>query len=320
MSMDKISVIIPVYNVEQYIRKCLDSVINQTYKNLEILLIDDGSTDSSGKICDEYAAFDSRIKVFHKINDGSSSARNTGLKYITGKYLGFVDSDDWIEPEMFEVLYKALIDNNVTLSSVSFTKDYETNSVPENGVESIPSRILTQKKMLLYALRCNYYGGFSRGLWNKLYRADIFKKHSLTFDKKLKVSHDIKILVEYLLADKCTGIFVSTPYYHYLQRGGSLINSNMPENEFRNELNGFKEIVVLIENHGYSDIAIWMKREHCYNASLLAERALKANNKKLFSEMQTEMKIYLKEYIDTNSEYPERIERMNGLINKAGAL
>ena len=98
---EKISVIIPVYNVEKYLKRCLDSVINQTYKNLEIILVDDGSTDNSGKICDEYAKNDKRIIVIHKENGGVSVARNIGLDICTGDYVNFIDSDDWIDLKFF---------------------------------------------------------------------------------------------------------------------------------------------------------------------------------------------------------------------------
>ena len=109
-AMAKISVIVPVYNVESYLRKCLDSVINQTYSDLEILLINDGSFDNCGEICDEYAGKDARIKVFHKENGGLSSALNVGLKNVSGDYIGFVDSDDWIELDMYQKLHNAMDD------------------------------------------------------------------------------------------------------------------------------------------------------------------------------------------------------------------
>lgn len=105
MKEDLISIIVPVYKVENYLSKCLDSMICQTYKNIEIILVDDGSPDNSGKICDDYAKKDSRIKVIHKENGGLSDARNAGLKIATGKYIGFVDSDDYISVEMYEKLY-----------------------------------------------------------------------------------------------------------------------------------------------------------------------------------------------------------------------
>ena len=107
-----ISVIVPIYNVENYINRCLNSIINQTYKNLQIILVDDGSTDDSGKVCDKYALKDSRIKVIHQKNSGPVRARKTGLEASTGEYIGFVDSDDWIEPNMYEEMLNNLIQTN----------------------------------------------------------------------------------------------------------------------------------------------------------------------------------------------------------------
>ncbi|MDR2579367.1 MAG: glycosyltransferase, partial [Fibromonadaceae bacterium] len=155
--MDKISIIIPVYNVEPYIRKCLDSVINQTYTNLEILLINDGSTDNSGSICDEYAEKDKRIKAFHQANKGLSSALNVGLENFTGDCLGFVDSDDWIEPDMFETLHNAIKAANVQISGGGYFKDTDTETIPAKNREQIPGGAIATKNMLLYPLQRDYY-------------------------------------------------------------------------------------------------------------------------------------------------------------------
>ena len=110
-----ISIIVPVYNVEQFLARCIDSIRAQTYRNIEILLIDDGSTDNSGRVCDEYAKQDGRIKVYHKPNGGVSSARNYGLDRATGKYIGFVDSDDFIAPDMYEYLIQLIKDTNAEI-------------------------------------------------------------------------------------------------------------------------------------------------------------------------------------------------------------
>lgn len=106
--MTLVSVIVPVYNVEKYMRKCIDSIINQTYTNLEIILVDDGALDRSGEICDEYAQIDPRIKVLHKKNGGLASARNAGIKIATGEYISYIDSDDWVETEFIEMLLRGL--------------------------------------------------------------------------------------------------------------------------------------------------------------------------------------------------------------------
>ena len=120
--MDKISVIVPVYNVEKYLDKCVESIVNQTYKNLEIILVDDGSTDSCPEICDEWAKKDNRIKVIHKPNGGLSSARNAGMDSMTGSYIQFVDSDDYIKSNMIEVMYGNIIkgDYDVCVCNYSF--------------------------------------------------------------------------------------------------------------------------------------------------------------------------------------------------------
>lgn len=146
-----ISVIVPVYNVELYLRKCLDSIVNQTYRDLEILVIDDGSTDGSGIICDEYGKKDSRIKVFHTENKGLSAARNLGIDKSTGEYIGFVDSDDWIEPNMYEkaISYIGLAD---ILCFSKFEGIY-------TGFE---------------ALICLINGEISTVTWNKIYRRSCF--------------------------------------------------------------------------------------------------------------------------------------------------
>ena len=126
-----ISIIVPVYNVENYLRKCVDSIINQSYKNLEIILVDDGSTDSSGKICDEYSLKDSRIKVIHKKNGGLSDARNAGMEIASGDFWGFVDSDDYIDSDMYSVLLENLLGAEADLSACGRIFTYDGKEIPE---------------------------------------------------------------------------------------------------------------------------------------------------------------------------------------------
>lgn len=124
-----ISIIVPVYNVKNYLEKCLQSICGQTYKNLEIILIDDGSSDGSGELCDLFAQRDGRIKVIHQTNAGQSAARNRGLAVAQGEFLGFVDSDDWIEPDMYEFLYHLLKANGADISICSHYRDKGGKSV-----------------------------------------------------------------------------------------------------------------------------------------------------------------------------------------------
>ena len=140
-----ISVIVPVYNIEAYLRKCIDSILAQTYTNLEIILVDDGSTDNSGEICNEYAAKDARIRVIHKGNGGLSSARNTGIDIATGKYIGFVDSDDYLAPDMYEKLLGAIVNNHADISVCN------VHHVDENE-ELISSTFLFTPLIIFYLL------------------------------------------------------------------------------------------------------------------------------------------------------------------------
>lgn len=123
--MCEISIIVPVYKVEPYLRKCVDSILAQTFTDFEVILVDDGSPDNSGKICDEYASKDSRVRVIHKKNGGLSSARNAGIDVARGKYLGFVDSDDYIEKDMYELLYDNIVKEQADLSICGIYDVYE---------------------------------------------------------------------------------------------------------------------------------------------------------------------------------------------------
>jgi len=129
----KISIIVPVYKVEKYIHKCVDSILNQTFKEFELILVDDGSPDNCGNICDEYVNKDERVKVIHKENGGLSSARNAGIDIAKGEYIGFVDSDDYIEPDMYEILYKVSKENKCDIVSCSSIIHYPNRKVINGG-------------------------------------------------------------------------------------------------------------------------------------------------------------------------------------------
>jgi len=159
-----ISIIIPIYNVEKYLKQCIDSIINQTYINLEIILVDDGSTDNCGKICDEYGLKDNRIKVIHKQNGGLSSARNAGLDIAKGEYIGFIDSDDYVEKDMYENMYNTALKTNTKLVICNWSVG-NTGKWIKN--KNFPKKnILTSNEALDFFYNDMY-------VWNKLYEKDI---------------------------------------------------------------------------------------------------------------------------------------------------
>lgn len=170
-----ISIIVPVFNCEKYLDRCLQSILNQTYKNIEIILVDDGSTDSSGRICDEYSKRDSRIRVFHKKNGGQSSARNVGLDNAKGEFIGFVDSDDWIEPDTMKYLVNLLIDNKADIANIRCQITRGDDGKVSNSV--INEKICTDKEGLERLMHEAVVGiPGSLGVCRGLYRRSIISR------------------------------------------------------------------------------------------------------------------------------------------------
>ena len=176
--MDLISIIVPIYHVEKYLRSCIESILNQTYTNLEIILVDDGSPDSCGEICDEYARKDERIAVIHQPNSGVARARNVAIERFRGDYVVFIDSDDTIEPQMIELLYKILQENEATFSMVLGRMVGESyNSEYKNlNLSSIKTRMLSQDELMrgLFSLSDIDHWEF-QVIWNKLFPKDLIK-------------------------------------------------------------------------------------------------------------------------------------------------
>ena len=213
--MALISVIVPIYKVEAYLNKCVESIVAQTYANLEIILVDDGSPDTCPQMCDAWAAKDSRIKVVHKENGGLSDARNAGLAVATGEYVSFIDSDDWIEPDFMQTLLDAM---DCTGADIS---DCATRLVDEDG-NSLSIRGVGQDETLgtIDALvRLVKEDRIFQTVWNKLYRRSVIG--DILFEKGKYNEDDY---FTYQVFDRARKIaIVSKPMYNYLQRGGSIM-------------------------------------------------------------------------------------------------
>lgn len=211
-----VSIIIPVFNVEKYLRKCIDSVINQTLKNIEIIIVDDGSTDHSGQICDEYATKDKRIHVLHKANEGLSSARNDGIKMSNAPFILFVDGDDWVEPNFCELPYKIACENNVDLVLFSYKKIY-TDGTMCNFETNRESGFLTEAEAIHYnAFNC-------WAVWIGLYSRRIFNKVQFP-DGKL---HEDTGTSHRFIHEAKTIYFLNSCLYDYrVDRVGSIMNDS----------------------------------------------------------------------------------------------
>lgn len=215
-----ISVIVPVYRVEKYLRKCVDSILAQDYKNLEILLVDDGSPDNCPLICDEYAQKDSRIKVIHKSNGGLSDARNMGLDCMHGEYVAFVDSDDYVDNNYIRVMYELMIRCNTKMSVLPICTEYEDGSTYSVSKQKILETKFSSEQLLEDIM---YQWHFETNAFCKLYHRSLFEQ---TCYPKGELYEDFSTI--YKLIDKCVeGVACSCDYtpYHYIQHPGSIMNS-----------------------------------------------------------------------------------------------
>ncbi|MEG1848758.1 MAG: glycosyltransferase family 2 protein [Lachnospiraceae bacterium] len=206
----KISIVVPVYGVEQYLRRCLNSILNQTYTDIEVILVDDGSLDQSGQICEEYAALDSRIIVIHQKNQGLSAARTTGVDHATGEFIGFVDADDWCDTQMFQILYDAITVAEADMSVCGFQRAFgEEDMHPLN--ENPKVNVCTAESFM--DLIC--MGTEENYMWNKLYRTEILRKQWQSFPKE-RFAEDMAIL--YRILSACHTIAIChVPCYYYFQ-------------------------------------------------------------------------------------------------------
>ena len=311
MEKDLISIIIPVYKVEKYLEKCIESVLKQTYKNLQIILVDDGSPDSCGKICDEYAKKDVRIEVIHKENGGLSDARNVGISKAKGKYIGFVDSDDYIKNDMYEILYTLIKKYNADVSicnlyDVIDEKEYirnKENQIQEYNRIDILKEILLDRNIQSYA-------------WNKLYKKELFDEIKYPVGKKYE-----DIGTTFYVLEKCKKVVVTgRPEYYYLKRADSLVNDVT-------ESTVFDYMELIIQRYLYIENNI--KELKRYNDYYLIRTLLTANNdikniKQISNVTQTKYnelykiseKIIKNNYEEIKELYtPEQNEKIKQILN-----
>ncbi|OUN79910.1 hypothetical protein B5G06_12245 [Flavonifractor sp. An52] len=219
----KISVIVPIYNVEKYLRRCINSIISQSYNNLQIILVDDGSSDNCGRICDIYAAQDARIQVIHKKNGGLSDARNAGLELANGEWISFVDSDDWIEPDM----YSDLLQNAKKYGAQISVGGVNDEVIQDGAIKIVKSTFRGVQEIECLgpvdAMRRHLLGSWAA--WDKIYRREIFTGIRFPVGE---INEDEPIMLE--LLSRCAKItYTNKVYYHYIQRVQSITTSLFSE-------------------------------------------------------------------------------------------
>lgn len=235
-----ISVIVPVYNVAEYLPECVDSIINQTYKNLEIILVDDGSTDACPDICDEYAKRDSRIRVIHKENGGLSDARNAGLDICTGEWIGFVDSDDYISPFMYEKMYAIAIKNSADVVACYATRDARVK-LDSNG--SFNTLVFDQREKMIEYIFLGKYGGSFVSVCVKLYKKHLFD--SIRFPVG-RTTEDGFIVVD-LINITSKMVVLTNILYYYRVRIGSITNARLYYDNIWDTVEAYKYNLSIIQ-------------------------------------------------------------------------
>ena len=218
-----VSIIVPVYNAEQYLRRCVDSILNQEYTDFEVFLVNDGSTDSSGDICEEYGNKDTRVIVIQKENTGVSDSRNLALDRARGKYLQFLDSDDWITPDATRLFVRAAEEYGCDMVISDFYRVVGERLSPKGDIEE--EGVLTREEFAAHMMEnpADYYYGV---LWNKLYRRDLVNRFGIRMDAEISWCEDFMFNLEYVRYAE-TFYALRTPVYYYVKTKGSLVNQKI---------------------------------------------------------------------------------------------
>ena len=241
----KISIIVPIYKIERYLRQCIDSILAQTFTDYELLLIDDGSPDGCPAICDEYAEKDARIRVFHKQNGGVTSARNKGLDNAKGNWIIYIDGDDWIEPTYVEELYNAAINNEADIAICGFRFVYEDGS----SVIEHPTIWDDNKQSSLN----RYIASIWTTAWGSIQKSSLYKDNSIRSPKNITFCEDFHLIIRLCYFAKKV-VSIDRPLLNYRQQPSSIVHSTSFEKLQRDELTAYTEILEFFRNQGVFEI------------------------------------------------------------------
>lgn len=233
-----LSVVVPVYNVEKYLHQCIKSILNQTFDNFEVILVDDGSKDASGQFCDDFAALDNRISVIHKKNGGLVSARKAGLKKAIGKYVTYVDSDDWIDSEMFNIMMSAIQARQLDMVCCQYSLECENKTIPytmnwKSGIYRQEEIEQLKQNILCYKNKCDF--GIAPSVWGKIFEKKKLLSCQMQVPEVIKMGEDVAVTVPYILC--CDSIqILNESFYHYRINNTSITHTLKPNLLYENLL------------------------------------------------------------------------------------
>lgn len=311
-----VSVIVAAYNIEQYLSRCLDSLLAQTYGLLEIIVVDDGSTDGTPEICDRYARENENIKVIHRVNGGLSAARNSGLEIASGDFIGFVDGDDWVEPQMYGAMVEACAQAEAQIATCSYREVGEGAQIFETTGEHLELSMKEALELFVYGdERYHIYNS----VWSKLFATEIAK--DLRFVEG-KSSEDI-IYTTWALSKASKCVLLDEPFYNYMiDRSDSIMNVRLEERRFKDEIPFWREQISYFQTLGFHELS--EKAAYRFYRRLLnyyldfRNRGMQTAARKLIKILKDERaeiaRIYKNEFVPTG----DRVRMGVALVSSSG--
>lgn len=309
---DMISAIIPVYNTAMYIEKCIRSIMDQTYTNMQIICVDDGSTDGSLEIMQELSKEDARVEIISGDHKNAGAARNKGIYAAKGEYICFIDSDDYLEPDMFEVMQKKMKANNADIAICAFYIEKGNRQIVRINEESVP-KTFDNRQLMRFAFERENHHAITVWPWNKMIRRGAMD--GLINDETLFLGEDVDFFVNLFMRD-IKGVFCEQHLYHHYIREASLSRKYLVR-QFNDRLLAYERAIDKLEKAGYpADTVIWLKRFYVYHALNYVETAFECGDRANAELHKNDIRKFYREYVETNLDNPERLERAERLLNE----
>lgn len=307
-----ISIIIPAYNTGKYIERCIDSICSQTYKNLEIICVNDGSTDETGSILDRLSETDERLVVIHKKKGGVTSARNAALEIANGEYIGFVDSDDYIDKNMYSKLFKAMEKNHADIATCSYYLAFDEYTKRAENLKPVPTEKVNTRVFLQYVFERDTYRGVGGYLWTRLFKRDLIKTKdgelSVRFKEEYLGADDIVFLAEVHVRSETT-VYVNEPLYYYYQREGSIVHDRESQYKTLFTVTAYEKLIDFYRvNDVEEEVIEYIIRMYVYLCGIMLEIGLKKQETEKVNLLRKKIKNNLDVYVKTNKEHMDRVK------------